>query len=216
MGVPMRHNNPCETAQGECRVNGKTRAAARTCGAKPKDPQERAAQVAAAVRALEKIGAAFSVADVAERAGLSRATIYRSDALRAIVGAKGDGARTVPADLHEKLAERHQATKSKARSLRQELRELEQSWQEMRERALSAEGRLAEAERKLRLLANPINARHGNATTLAGIGSQMSADERRQARRQLARALHPDLFARDAATQALATELLKLINSLAE
>ncbi len=212
----MRHNNKCETAQRKCRVNGKTTRAARTCGAKPKDPQQRAAQVAAAVRALEKIGAAFSVADVAERAGLSRATIYRSDALRAIIGAKGDGARTVPADLHEKLTERHLAAKSKTRTLRRELAELEQSWQEMRGRALSAEGRLLEAERKLKLLQSPANARHGGGTPLAGIGAQMSADERRQARRQLARALHPDLFAKDAPTQALATELLKLINSLAE
>ena len=197
-------------------MNGKTKGTARTCGAKPKNPQERAAQVAAAVRALEKIGAAFSVADVAERAGLSRATIYRSDALRAIIGAKGDGPRTVPADLHEKLTERHLAAKTKARTLRRELAELEQSWQEMRERATSAERRLLEAERKLKLLQSPSGARTGTGTTLAGIGAQMSADERRQARRQLARALHPDLFAKDAATQALATELLKLINSLAE
>lgn len=197
-------------------MNGKTTKAARTSGAKPKDPQTRAAQVAAAVRALEKIGAAFSVADVAERAGLSRATIYRSDALRAIIGAKGDGARTVPADLHGKLTERHLAAKSKTRTLRRELAELEQSWQEMRERATNAEYRLAEAERRLKLLQNPATARHGSGTTLMGIGAQMSAEERRQARRQLARALHPDLFAKDAATQALATELLKLINSLAD
>ncbi len=197
-------------------MNGKTTRVARTCGAKPKDPQTRAAQVAAAVRALEKIGAAFSVADVAERAGLSRATIYRSDALRAIIGAKGDGARTVPADLHEKLTERHQAAKTKTRTLRRELAELEQSWQEMRERATNAEYRLAEAERRLKLLQTPTGARHGGSTTLAGIGAQMSTEERRQARRQLARALHPDLFAKEAATQALATELLKLINSLAD
>lgn len=197
-------------------MNGKTTGAARTCGAKPKDPQVRAAQVAAAVRALEKIGAAFSVADVAEWAGLSRATIYRSDALRAIIGAKGDGARTVPADLHEKLAERHLSAKAKARALRRELAELEQSWQEMRERATGAEHRLREAERKLKLLQGAPGTHVVGGTALAGIGAQMSADERRQARRQLARALHPDLFARDAPTQALATELLKLINSLAE
>ncbi len=197
-------------------MNGKTPKAARTCGAKPKDPHLRAAQVAAAVRALEKIGAAFSVADVAERAGLSRATIYRSDALRAIIGAKGDGPRTVPADLHDKLTQRHLSAKTKARTLRRELAELEQSWQEMRERATGAERRLAEAERRLKLLEGASGARSHTSTTLAGIGAQMSADERRQARRQLARALHPDLFARDAPTQALATELLKLINSLAE
>lgn len=197
-------------------VAGKTAKATRTAGAKPKDPQQRAAQVAAAVRALEKIGAAFSVADVAERAGLSRATIYRSDTLRAIIGAKGDGPRTVPADLHEKLAEKHLAAKTKARTLRRELAELEQSWQEMRERATGAERRLAEAERKLKMLESVAGGRSPLSTPLAGIGAQMSADERRQARRQLARALHPDLFARDAPTQALATELLKLINSLAE
>jgi hypothetical protein len=35
------------------------------------------------------------------------------------------------------------------------------------------------------------------------------------ARRQLARALHPDLFAKDPAASLLATELLKQINALA-
>jgi curved DNA-binding protein CbpA len=36
------------------------------------------------------------------------------------------------------------------------------------------------------------------------------------ARRSLARALHPDLFAKDPAAQLLATEILKQLNSLAD
>lgn len=186
------------------------------CGAKPQDPDARAAAVTAAVRTLEKIGATFTVADVAERAGVSRATIYRSTALRALVGAKGDGPRTVDAALHEKLAARHDAAKAKARDLRRQLAELERSWDEMQTRALAAERALAEMQRRITFLESQNGARGGAQTMLASLASQMSAEERRQARRQLARALHPDLFAHDAAVQTVATELLKLVNSLAE
>lgn len=188
----------------------------RTSGVKPKDPQARAMAVAAAVRTLEKIGAAFSVADVAERAGISRATIYRSDRLRAIVGAKGDGARTVDATVYETLAERHAASKAKARRLRRELADLERSWDEMRERATGAERKVAEMQRRLEILEAQAKRQGPGTSSLASVAVGMSADERRQARRQLARALHPDLFAHDASVQALATELLKLVNSLAE
>jgi len=188
----------------------------RRCGVKPQDPDARAAAVGAAVRTLEKIGATFTVADVAERAGVSRATIYRSTALRALVGAKGDGPRMVDATLHEKLAVRHETTKTKARTLRRQLAELEQSWDEMRARALAAERALADLQRRLDFLESQRGARGGGQTLLASLASQMSAEERRQARRQLARALHPDLFAHDSAVQTVATELLKLVNSLAE
>ena len=81
----------------------------RTRGVKPQDPDTRAARVKAALKDLQRIGAAFSVADVAERAGISRATLYRCADLRALVGAKGDGPRTVEAALHEKLTAKHEA-----------------------------------------------------------------------------------------------------------
>ena len=170
--------------------------------------------MAAAVRALEKIGAAFSVADVAERAGISRATLYRSPALRALVGAKGNGPRTVDAGQHEKLALRCDTLKAKASALRRQLAESEASWDEMRERAKLAEQKLAAAERRAEALTS--QARGGTGGTLGAVASRLGPDERRRARRILARALHPDLFAQDHATAALATELLKTLNALAE
>ena len=174
----------------------------------------RTARVSAAVKALEKIGAAFSVADVAERAGISRATLYRSQALRALVGAKGDGPRTVDAALHEKLETRCASLKTKAGALRRQLADLEASWEVMRERAKLAEQKLAEAERRVEMLSSQMRGSTGGA--LGAVAARLGQEERRRARRILARALHPDLFAQDHATAVLATELLKTLNVLAE
>ncbi len=186
----------------------------RARGAKPHDPEARRQQVQTAVRDLERIGAAFSVADVAERAGVSRATIYRSQDLRELIGAKGDGPRTVDAALHEKICARHDSQKAKVRALRRELAELERSWDEMRERAKTAEMKLAAAERRIELQSAQMRGGVGGA--LDSVAAHLGPEERRRARRTLARALHPDLFAQDTATAALATELLKTLNALAE
>ena len=186
----------------------------RTRGAKPQDPDARAARVKAAVRDLERIGAAFTVAEVAERAGISRATLYRSPDLRALVGAKGDGPRVVDAAIHEKVCTRHEAQKAKTRALRRELAEAEASWAEMRDRARTAEAKLATAERRADVLAS--QARGGIGGSLGAVSVTLGPEEMRRVRRVLARALHPDLFAQDSATAALATELLKTLNALAE
>lgn len=186
----------------------------RTRGPKPQDPETRAARVQAALKDLQRIGAAFSVADVAERAGISRATLYRCADLRVLVGAKGDGPRTVDAALHEKLTERHEAAKAKSRDLRRRLAESEASWEEMRERARAAEQKLAASERRAEALA--VHARDGHHGSLGLVAVKLGPEEMRRARRVLARALHPDLFAQDTATAALATELLKTLNALTE
>ena len=186
----------------------------RARGAKPQDPETRRQRVQTAVRELEKIGAAFSVADVAERAGVSRATIYRSQDLRELIGAKGDGPRTVDAALHEKICVRHDTQKAKVRTLRRQLAELEASWDEMRERAKAAEMKLAAAERRIELQAAQM--RGGTGGALEAVAARLGPEERRRARRILARALHPDLFAQDTAASTLATELLKTLNALAE
>lgn len=186
----------------------------RARGAKPHDPETCLHRVKTAVRELEKIGAAFSVADVAERAGVSRATIYRSQELRDLIGAKGDGPRLVAASLHEKICDRHEAQKAKVRRLRRELAELEASWDEMRERAKTAEQKLAAAERRIELQSAQMRGGVGGA--LDAVAARLGPEERRRARRVLARALHPDLFAQDTATATLATELLKTLNALAE
>lgn len=186
----------------------------RTRGAKPRDPDARAERVKAAVRDLERIGAAFTMTDVAERADISRATLYRCADLRALVGAKGDGPRTVDAAKLDTLTARHDATKAKLRDLRRRLAESEASWDEMRTRAKSAEADLAAARQRLDLLAAQGRGTVGGALGMAA--ARLSALERRRARRLLARALHPDLFAQDPAASALATELLKTLNALAE
>ena len=186
----------------------------RARGAKPQDPALRRQRVQTAVRELEKIGAAFSVADVAERACVSRATIYRSQDLRDLIGAKGDGPRTVDAALHEKICSRHDTQKAKVRALRRQVAELEASWDEMRERAKTAEMKLAAAERRIELQAAQM--RGGTGGALDAVAARLGPEERRRARRILARALHPDLFAQDTAASTLATELLKTLNALAE
>lgn len=187
----------------------------RTRGPKPENPEQRAARVKKAVRDLERIGAPFTVGDVAERAAVSRATIYRCADLRELVGAKGDGVRAVPADAHAKLAARHETAKAKLRETRRELADLELSWEAMRERALAAEKRAADAERKMGMRGAASSASNGHGA-LSAVAHRLGPDAMRQARRQLARALHPDLYARDSAAHALATELLKTLNALAE
>ncbi len=187
----------------------------RTRGVKPADPDARAQRVAAAVRDLERIGAAFTVADVAERAGVSRATIYRTAALRELIGARGDCARPVDPALHARLTTRHDALKTKARDLRRQLTDVERGWEEMRERALTAERRLQAAEKHLAALAAQQRSANGTGSgTLAGAAARLGPDAMRRARRQIAAVLHPDLFTQDPAAAALATELLKSLNAL--
>ena len=134
--------------------------------------------------------------------------------MRELIGAKGDGPRTVDAALHEKICVRHDTQKAKVRTLRRQLAELEASWDEMRERAKAAEMKLAAAERRIELQAAQM--RGGTGGALEAVAARLGPEERRRARRILARALHPDLFAQDTAASTLATELLKTLNALAE
>ena len=84
----------------------------------------------------------------------------------------------------------------------------------MRERAKTAEMKLAAAERRVEQQSAQMRGGAGGA--LDAVAARLGPEERRRARRVLARALHPDLFAQDAAAYALATELLKTLNALAE
>jgi hypothetical protein len=188
----------------------------RARGVKPSDPTQREQRVAEAVRDLERIGAAFTIADIAERAGISRATIYRTPALRDMIGAKGDCARPVDQEIHARLTAKHDALKKRSRELRRQLSDLEQSWNEVRERAVTAERRLQAAERQISLLAGSRNGSGSAHNTLAKAAERLSPEEVRQARRLIAAVLHPDLFAKNPAAAALATELLKSLNALTE
>jgi len=198
----------------------------RTPGAKPADAKDREARVAAAVRELEKIGAAFTVAEVAEKAGVSRATIYRDSRLRDVIGARGDVPRPVDPLIHARLTTRHQALKTKNQELRRQVQETEQSWEDMRDRAHTAEHKvkqlevqLQSAERRASSLAAQLARGIASAspgTGLAQVAAQLGPDSLKRARRQLALALHPDQYGHDAAAAALATEILKTLNSLAD
>lgn len=180
----------------------------------------------AAVKELEKIGAAFTVADVAERAGISRATIYRDNRLREIIGARGDVPRPVDPVIHARLTTRHQAIKSKNQELRRQIQETEQSWEDMRDRVTHAEHRVRQLEQQL--LISERRANNLAAQLARGIGSsptganithvaaQLGPEALRRARRQLALALHPDQYSHDSAAATLATEILKTLNSLAD
>ena len=106
------------------------------------------------------------------------------------------------------------SSKIRTRDLRRQLADAEAGWDEMRERALLAEQKLAAAERRAEILASQGRSPFGGA--LGAVAARLGPEERRRARRVLARALHPDLFTQDPATAALATELLKTLNALAE
>lgn len=190
----------------------------RTQGAKPADSVDRAQRVVDAVKELEAIGAAFSIADVAERAGISRATIYRSQKLRELVGARGDGARSVDRATHDRVCARHQSLQSKARDLRRRLTDAEGGRDEMRERAVDAERRLRIAEQRIQSLTKQLAAAsHSHATVpLAHLATEIGPDGLRRARRQLALILHPDLFSQDPEVAAIAGELLRAVNEVVE
>ena len=74
--------------------------------------------------------------DLAERAGISRATLYRDAGLRDLVGAAGDGpgSRPVNAADYRKLAERVEALAEERRVLRRQLRETEKGLVDANER----------------------------------------------------------------------------------
>ena len=72
--------------------------AKRQRGRRPVDARARRALVVAAVQELGSMNLPFTMQDVADRAGVSRATLYRDAALRDLVGSRGDGPQVRPAD----------------------------------------------------------------------------------------------------------------------
>jgi hypothetical protein len=201
--------------------------------------------VVRALAELEEGRVPFTMADLAERAGISRATLYRDAGLRDLVGTKGDGPRARPVDAraHAELSARADALAAERRALRRAVREAEK-------RAAAAEAQVekleAEAARARRAAGGAAagaaqerikteayaegfaagaraaggGMRGGGGRPGSGTGNLLALAARLPrpalvaARRTLARALHPDLFARDPAAALLATELLKQINAV--
>lgn len=212
-------------------------------GRRPADADQRRAAVEAALEALESARVPFTMADVAERAGISRATLYRDVGLRALVAGRGDSpakrpvdARTLVRLTRERDAAR--AERSEARTaLREALREIEALKERVAALVRENEGRRQEqrfheevasdtdrirndayAEGFLagtRAAAQRAGSRHGGSPGLAAAAARLPKPAILSARRTLARALHPDLYAEDPAAAVLATELLKELNELA-
>lgn len=212
-------------------------------GRRPVDARERRARVEAALLELESVKLPFTMQDLADRADVSRATLYRDAALRDLIGGRGDGPEVRPADsrLVMQLETENKTLASERRALRRELNETKKRVDELLERcaALEREQRqgpsseappASEAE-KIRAQAYSDGFAAGTRAAMqrggtrpgasGGSGLAVAAARLPQpavlaARRSLARALHPDLFAQDPAAQLLATEILKQLNSLAD
>ncbi len=212
-------------------------------GRRPVDARERRMRVEAALLELESVRLPFTMQDLADRAGVSRATLYRDAALRDLVGARGDGPQVRPADSR---AVAHLETENKTlaterRALRRELNETKKRVDELLElcAALEREQRESSPKEKVnqseaeqirtqayadgfaagtRAAMQRGGTRSGgsNSSGLSVAAARLPLASVLAARRTLARALHPDLFAQDLATQLLATEILKQLNSLAD
>ncbi|GAB4456383.1 MAG: hypothetical protein OHK0029_14180 [Armatimonadaceae bacterium] len=212
-------------------------------GRKPGSAVERRAAVEKALSELESANVPFTMADVAERAGISRATLYRDAQLRDLIGNRGEGPVERPVNYRE-----YATVSQKAQDLGREQRRLKALLRHAERRADEATKRAAllEEENEKLLAAGggkPLTSedaerlrreayadgfaagtraasQRGSARPGAGrndllaVAARLPRTSLVKARRTLVRALHPDLFTDDPAASLLATELLKEINAL--
>lgn len=212
-------------------------------GRRPADANQRRVRVLAALQELEQARVPFSMQDLAERAGISRATLYRDATLRDLVGSRGDGPPARPVDYraHQALKRRCGEVSTERNALRREVVDMKRRLAELEERcqALQRENldrmRMAQASGDdaerirtdayaegftagMRAASNRAGGARGETTAsgLLAAAARLPRPAVVAARRTLARALHPDLFARDPAAALLANEILKQLNSLAD
>ncbi|MBC7809466.1 MAG: hypothetical protein H7145_25305 [Akkermansiaceae bacterium] len=230
--------------------------ARRRRGRKPADAGERRRRVQSALADLQESRTPFSMSDLAERAGISRATLYRDASLRDLVGSTGDGPANRPVSIHdyEKQKSEREKLAAERRVLRRQLREHEETKAGLEREIVKLEAKIeiyvsyfaknagedsdslrkeAFAEGFAQGVRTAMGQRGGSGangakrpgmgvgmmgsapTSLAAVAAKLPKPALQTARKNLARVLHPDLFAgEDAATAALATELLKQLNSL--
>ena len=212
-------------------------------GRRPADAAQRKARVLEALHELESTGVPFSMQDVAERVGVSRATLYRDATLRELIGAKGDGPPVRPVDfrIHEKLRSEVEALRSEARELRRKVKDAEKERKALQERIALLESENSErmyAQRAAEAMTDGVedvrqeayakgfqagvtSASRGGRGAGGSAGLMVAATRfpkatLANARRTLAKAMHPDLFVDDPAAQLLANEILKQLNSLTD
>jgi regulator of replication initiation timing len=70
-------------------------------GPKPQSISDLTAKVDASVRALRATGVPFTIQDVADHSGISRASLYRIEGLRERIGTHGDQHTTRPVNARE-------------------------------------------------------------------------------------------------------------------
>ncbi len=181
--------------------------------------------------------------DLADRVGVSRATLYRDTILRDLIGARGDGpdARPVDHKAHARLSTELDMVKAEKAELQRRTNALE-----VERRALKERVRTLEAENKSRLHAQRTaeamsdevegireeayvrgfqagttaatrgGGRLMGGSPLMGMAARLPRTARVEARNQLAKLIHPDKFANEPAAQLIANELLKQLNALAD
>ena len=211
-------------------------------GRKPADAAVRREAVERALQDFTDARVPFSMNDVAERAGISRATLYRDATLRDLIGQTGDGPASRPVNGREfdKLRESNEKLTAERRQMRRELREAQKRMREAEARVIAldeesrfyertarklSEGQNEAAQEKIRTEAYATGFTAGARAAQGRGGAAASAEMRAvasrlprpalmAARRTLAQKLHPDLFAKDPAAALLATEILKQLNAL--
>lgn len=196
--------------------NARSKKIYRTPGTKPIEHGDKKDRVLKAIKELEDIGAAFTITDIAERSGISRATIYRDNVLRMLIGAKGDIPRHVTAEQHSKVCSNNDRLKLTNRELKKRLSETEQSRDEMQKRVYQSEKRLKQAEQHIQHLINQLASKSSNQSGafLTTLAAQIGPIAMKRARRQIASVLHPDLFIKDPDVAKVATELLRVLNEV--
>ncbi|MGC4043974.1 MAG: hypothetical protein QM758_09270 [Armatimonas sp.] len=211
-------------------------------GRRPADASERQKRVREALKELESTGVPFSMQDVAERVGVSRATLYRDTVLRDLIGARGDGpdARPVDYKTHAKIVTELESTRAEKMELQKRAYALEQERRNLQNRIQTLENENSvtrKAQRVAESMSDDVEkireeafgrgfqagreaaTRGGgrnSASNLSAIAARLPRTARIEARNQLAKLIHPDKFGADPATMLLATEILKQLNALTD
>ena len=128
-------------------------------GRKPADASLRREAVQKALCDLTDARVPFGMGDVAERAGISRATLYRDANLRDLVGKAGDGPESRPVNSRQfdKLQADNERLTTERRQLRRELREAQKRVREAEARTIELDEESRFHERTARKLSEGQN-----------------------------------------------------------
>ena len=214
-------------------------------GPKPRSITELTEKVDASVRALRQTGIPFTIQDVADHSGISRASLYRIEGLRERIGTHGDQPSSRPVSSRElnllrRMLDSVREERSTAVKENRRLQiELNRAVRRIDELMLDGTEKLQAAKSAEQKAETAVSDRDGvfaegfqaglRAASQKGRGMAPAAGSEDlnvaaarlpraamlKARRTLALAIHPDLFHDNPAAQVLAGEIFKLLNQLA-